>query len=152
MNKYTVFNILSEIPIGTLVAWVAAICAIITFLCIGIIKLFKVFTKYKELRDKEEERVKRLDEYGETLQEIKKSIIEICDDLAIQSDVNLKQLRYSIIQICDAAISEGQISAGKFKLLNELYDEYVQVFHANGYIKELVTRTLDLPIHGTLDE
>lgn len=152
MDEASVWAMLSAIPIGTVVAWVAVIGAILAALCFGVVKLYKLFTKYNELKDKDKERQQTIDEYGEALLEIKSDMAEIKKSLVEQSEVNLKQIRYSIIQICDHAIAEGRISAWKFRLLSELYDEYTRVFHANGYVKEIVDKTYELPIYGQLDD
>ena len=46
MDTKSVWDLLSSIPIGTIVAWISVICAIIVALCTGTIKLYKVFTKH----------------------------------------------------------------------------------------------------------
>ena len=152
MDEASVWAMLSAIPIGTVVAWIAVIGAILVALGVGIVKLYRLFTKYRELKDKDKEQKQKIDEYGEALLEIRANMADMKDKLDEQSHVNLKQVRYSIIQICDNALADGQISAWKLRLLTELYDEYIGVFHANGYIKEIVERTLELPIVGKLDD
>ena len=152
MDEASVWAMLSAIPIGTVVAWIAVIGAILVALGVGIVKLYRLFTKYRELKDKDKEQKQKIDEYGEALLEIRANMADMKSKLDEQSHVNLKQVRYSIIQICDNALADGQISAWKLRLLTELYDEYIGVFHANGYIKEIVERTLELPIVGKLDD
>ena len=152
MDEASVWAMLSAIPIGTVIAWIAVIGAILVALGVGIVKLYKLFTKYREMKDKDKEQKQKIDEYGEALLEIRANMADMKDKLDEQSHVNLKQVRYSIIQICDNALADGQISAWKLRLLTELYDEYIGVFHANGYIKEIVERTLELPIVGKLDD
>jgi len=106
-DTQSVWEFLSGIPIGTIVAWVIVICAIISALCAGTIKLYKIFTKYKEAKDKDE-----------------------------------KQQN----------LDKGEISINKLRSLEEMYDEYVEIFHGNGYVKTLVTRVRKLKIIGKLDD
>jgi len=96
-DTQSVWEFLSGIPIGTIVAWVIVICAIISALCAGTIKLYKIFTKYKEAKDKDEKQQKVIESHDETLKEIEKSLIAIQKSLAEQKEVNLKQIRHTIL-------------------------------------------------------
>lgn len=151
-DTQSVWEFLSGIPIGTIVAWIIVICAIISALCAGTIKLYKIFTKYKEAKDKDEKQQKVIESHDETLKEIEKSLIAIQKSLAEQKEVNLKQIRHTIVHTCEDALDKGEISINKLRSLEEMYDEYVEIFHGNGYVKTLVTRVRKLKIIGKLDD
>lgn len=152
MDSNSVWDILSGIPIGTVIAWVAVIVAIIVAVCAGIINAYKIFSKYRKLKDENEERKKLIQKHDQVLGEINESLNKITASLEEQKNVNLKQIRCTIVHTCDDAIAKGNITAGKLRSLEEMYDEYVNVFHANGYVKTLVTKVRKLPVHGKLDE
>lgn len=152
MDSNSVWNILSGISIGTIAAWAAAVSSIVAAICTATIKLYKAFTKYKSLKDENEEQKKMLMKHEETLAEINQALQKINTSLDEQKEVNLKQVRYTIAHTCDDALTKGEISAGKLRSLEEMYDEYVEIFHGNGYIKTLMTKTRSLPVNGQLDE
>ena len=70
MDTQSIWDLLSSIPIGTIVAWIVVICAIITVLCTGAIKLYKAFEKYKEVKDMNEKYKRTLEQQGEQLNDI----------------------------------------------------------------------------------
>lgn len=152
MDTKSVWNLLSGIPIGTIVAWIIVIGVIIGTLCTGTIKLYKVFTKYKSLKDRNEEQTKQIEGHDEVLKQVKDSLKDIKKSLDEQKEVNLKQVRYNIVHACDDAISAGAISAGKLRSIEEMYEEYTSIFHGNGYVKTMVLKARQLPISRQLDE
>lgn len=152
MDTKPVWELLSSIPIGTLVAWIIVIAAIITALCTGAIKLYKLFTKYKEAKDKEQKQEEIIANHDKTLRDIDETLKEIKKSLDEQKEVNLKQIRHTIVHTCEDALDKGEISINKLRSLEEMYDEYVEIFHGNGYVKTLVTRVRKLKIVGKLDD
>ena len=152
MDKQSVWDYLSGIPIGTIVAWVAVICAIIAALCAATIKLYKIFAKYKEVKDKDRKQEQIIASHDNTLKEIDSALQEIKESLIQQKEVNLKQLRYTIVHICEDAIEKGKISTNKLRVLEEMYDEYVEIFNGNGYVKTLVKKARGLPVVGKTQE
>ena len=152
MDTKPVWELLSSIPIGTLVAWIIVIVAIITALCTGAIKLYKLFTKYKEAKDKEQKQEEIIANHDKTLRDIDETLKEIKKSLDEQKEVNLKQIRHTIVHTCEDALDKGEISINKLRSLEEMYDEYVEIFHGNGYVKTLVTRVRKLKIVGKLDD
>lgn len=183
MDTKPIWDLLSGITIGRVIAWVFVIGAIVSALCAGTIKLYKVFTKYKELKDKEERQTKTVESHeaalrdnGETLKEISKrlgaieeamkvieshegmlkeyraSLDAISKSLEEQKDVNLKQIRHTIVHTCEDALERGEISINKLRSLEEMYQEYTDVFHGNSYVTTLVKRTRQLPIIGKTEE
>lgn len=152
MDTQSIWDLLSSIPIGTVVAWVTVICAIISALCAGTIKLYKAFEKYKEVKDKNENQEKIIEVHEKTIEEIGKALTEIKKSLDEQKEVNLKQIRHTIVHTCEDALDKGEISINKLRSLEEMYDEYIEIFHGNGYVKTLVARVRELTIIGKLDE
>lgn len=152
MDTQSIWDLLSSIAIGELVAWIVVICAIITALCTGTIKLYKVFTKYKEMKDKDQKQTEIIKNHEKTLCEIEKSLKTINKSLDEQKEVNLKQIRHTIVHTCEDALEKGEISINKLRSLEEMYDEYVDIFHGNGYVKTLITRIRKIKIVGKLDD
>lgn len=152
MDTKSVWDLLSSIPIGTIVAWIIVICAIIAALCTGTIKLYKIFTKYKEMKDKDKKQTEVIENHEKILCEIDKSLKTMNKSLDEQKEVNLKQIRHTIVHTCEDALEKGEISINKLRSLEEMYDEYVDIFHGNGYVKTLVMRVRKLKIVGKLDD
>ena len=152
MDTKSVWDLLSSIPIGTIVAWIVVICAIITALCTGTIKLYKIFTKYKEMKDKDKKQTEVIENHEKILCEIDKSLKTMNKSLDEQKEVNLKQIRHTIVHTCEDALEKGEISINKLRSLEEMYDEYVDIFHGNGYVKTLIIRVRKLKIVGKLDD
>lgn len=147
-----VIEVLAGIPVGTIVAWVAALCSIIGAFVAGIAWLFKRFEKYRDIKDENEEYKELLQKHDETLNSINDSLKEMRASIQEQKDVNLSQLRYAIVHTCDDAISQGSISAGRLRSMEEMYEKYLTVYHGNGYTKTLVEKVRRLPIIGSLDD
>jgi chromosome segregation ATPase len=152
MDAKPFWDFVSSISFGTVVAWTLGISAIITALCTGTIKLYKLFTKYKEAKDREQEQEDIIKSHDTTLQDIDKTLREIKVSLEEQKEVNLKQIRHTIVHTCEDALDKGEISINKLRSLEEMYDEYVKIFHGNGYVKTLVMRVRKLKIVGKLDD
>ena len=152
MDTASVWSTLSGITIGSLVAWCVVIVVIVTTIVKGVIKLYTFFDKYKQLKEENANQSKLIKEHDETLKSINESLAKINKRLDEQSDVNLKQVRHTIVHTCYDAIAAGEIQVGKLKSLEEMFDEYLNVFHGNGYVKSLVERVRKLPVVGSLDD
>ena len=152
MDTKSVWDLLSGISIGTAIAWITVIFAIIAFICTGTVKTYQLFEKYKEAKDKTEKQKTVIQSHDNTLKEIEKALLEIKDSLNEQKEVNLKQIRHTIIHTCEEALEKGEISINKLRSLEEMYEEYVDVFHGNGYVKTLVYKVRKLKVVGKLDD
>lgn len=146
------WEIISKIPVGTVIGWGVVVMGIIGAISTGIVKIYKVFKKYSDMKQENERQKEQLIKHDELLVEVSKSLDEIKMTLLDQNNASLHHLRYTIAQACDEAIRQGEISAGKLESLEELYKEYVDVFHGNGYIKTMMNKVRNLPIVGSLDE
>ncbi len=152
MDNQSAIDTLSSISVGQIIAWFSVISAIITAICTGTIKLYKVFTKYREAKDKNEKQEKIIESHETTLKEIDKTLQEIKKSLEEQKDVNLKQVRHTIVHTCEDALDRGEISINKLRSLEEMYEEYIDIFHGNGYVKTLVEKVRQLKVVGKVDD
>lgn len=152
MNVDEIWNLLSGITIGSIVEWCIVLGCIISTICAGAIKLYKVFHKYTDMKDENNELKQLVQKHDRCLNNIETCLKNIQNSLSEQKEVNLKQVRSTIVHICDEAIANNTITAGKLKSLEELYEEYVTLFHGNGYIKVLVDRVRELQIIGKIEE
>lgn len=152
MDTAAIWEVILNVPVGKLLAWIIVIASILTAIVTGTIKLYKVFSKVRDLKAADEEKAKLLKQHDDAMIEIHEQLKDIQASLAVQKEVNLKQVRHEIVHTCDEALTIGSISAGKLKSLEELYEEYTRVFHGNGYVKTLVVKVRKLPVTGSLDE
>ena len=152
MDNQSAIDTLSSISVGQIIAWFSVISAIITAICTGTIKLYKVFTKYREAKDKNEKQEKIIESHETTLKEIDKTLQEIKKSLEEQKDVNLKQVRHTIVHTCEDALDRGEISINKLRSLEEMYEEYIDIFHGNGYVKTLVEKVRQFKVVGKVDD
>lgn len=140
MNTNEVWNVLSNLKIGTVVAWISVICAIIAAICTAAIKLYNIFDKYKKSKDKIAEQAEVIAQHNEAFAEIRAQLQNISKALNEQKEVNLKQVRHTIVHTCEDALDRGEMSTNKLQSLEEMYAEYTDLFHGNGYVKTLMTR------------
>ena len=147
----TAINTLAQIPIGTIIAWLGIFAGIITGICTATVKLYKLFTKYKEKSDEDEDLKEKIKEHADTLGCIKKSIDEIKTVLDEQYEINFMQRRHSIVVVCEQALNDGKISAGLLQSTLDLYEEYRDLMHGNGYVKILIDKVVKLPVIGSLE-
>lgn len=152
MDNSSAIEALSSITVGQIIAWVSVIAAIITGICTGTIKLYKIFTKYREAKDKNEKQQTIIESHDKTLREIDDTLQRIILSLDEQKIVNLKQVRHTIVHTCEDAIDRGEISINKLRSLEEMYEEYIDIFHANGYVKTLVEKVRQLRVVGKIDD
>jgi DNA-binding transcriptional regulator YhcF (GntR family) len=158
MDTKSVWDLLSGISIGTIVAWVIVIVAIVTCLCTGTVKLYKAFAKYREVKDTNEKYKNTINRTSEKLDEVCETIDKLYSEFEQQRLINYKKTRYSIVKTCDEALRKGEISANKYKSLIEMYEEYCKVFadmKPNGYVHNMIERVEDpqqVKIVGKLDE
>ena len=153
MDTNQIWELLSSISVGTIVAWFIVIGTILTTICTGTIKLYKVFTKYKEMKDKDKKQQEAIQNHDETLKKIDRALKEISKSLAEQKEINLKQIRHTLVYTCEEALEKGEISMNKLRSLEEMYEEYVDIFNGNGYVKTLVMRVRkEVKIVGKIDD
>ena len=142
----TVLEMLGQIPIGTILAWGAAIVAIITAVTKGAMKLYDYFSKIRKLKEENEKLANMVKDHEQTLKQINAALDEIKQALQDQKKFDLNQVRHMIIRACYDALTAGEIHFEQHKSLEELFDEYTQKFHGNGYVADLMERVKSVPI------
>lgn len=147
----TVWETLGSIPVGTIFAWGAVIIAILVAVVKGIMKLYGYFSKIRTLKEENEKLAGMVKEHEELLSEINNSLSEIKQALDDQRDFDLKQVRHTIIMSCYEALTAGEIQFEKHKSLEEMFEEYTNKFHGNGYVADLMKRVQRVPIVGNPD-
>lgn len=153
MNKNEVIELLSSISIGTIIAWVVVIAMIVGLIGAGFVKLYKVFDKTRKIKEKDDEIKKMVKDHDEKLSEISTQLSDIQGILKKQDESNLKSMRHSIVRACEEAIVRGTITIREYRSLYELYDEYHDERHGNGYVTSLMKKlNANVQIIGKLDE
>ena len=152
MDTNSIWDLLSNVTIGTAIAWVIVISAIVATIMTGTVKTYQLFEKYKEAKDKTEKQESIIKSHDNTLRDINVTLQEIKESLNEQKDVNLRQIRHTIVHTCEEALDKGEISINKLRSLEEMYEEYVDVFHGNKNKKTLVYKVRKLKVVGKLDD
>lgn len=152
MTSKEVWEVLSSIPAGTIAAWITVFVAIIGSISAVTVQLYKFFLRYKQLKDEDKRQKDLLQKHDDTIKRIDETLAEFRKSLSEQRNINLKQIRHTIVHTCDEALCAGEITAGKLRSLEEMYEEYTDVFNGNGYAKGLVMRVRKLPVVGKLDD
>lgn len=141
-----VWDFLSGIPIGTIVAWVIVIASVITAIVVGITKLYKVFTKYRDFEDEHKNKDNQIQTIVKGMNEIKADIGEMKKTMQKQQEVNFKQLQNTIIMNCNNAIKKKGITSEQLRFLEDTYKDYEDIFHGNSYVKGLMMKVRKLPL------
>jgi len=152
MDTQSVWNVLSGIPVGTVVAWIVVICAIIAAIGTGAVKLYKVFEKYKGYKDEAAEQKELLFKHDKVLDEIKESLDRLTENLTIQKEVDKKRLRYDITKLCNRALDKGSVTLSILNSIEEMYEDYTNVYQGNSWVKTLVIKVRKLPVVEDLNE
>ena len=152
METKDVIQFLSSIPIGTIIAWVAVFIAIVTAVTTTTIKLYKVFEKTHKIKEENDVFHKLVREHDKELKNIAEKLNCIQKKLEENEKVELRKLRYSIVRAGEEYVSTGSITIRQLKALEELFEEYHQDKHANGYVTTLMRKVRALPVIGRLDE
>lgn len=152
MGTKDVIQLLSSIPIGTIIAWVAVFTTIVTAVTTIIIKLYRVFEKTHKIKEENDVFHKIVQEHDRELKKIVEKLSYIQNKLEENERSELKKLRYSIVRAGEEYVSAGSITIRQLKSLEELFEEYHQDKHANGYVTTLMRKVRALPVIGRLDE
>ena len=178
MDTQSVWDTLSAIPIGTVVAWISVIAAIVSTVWFVILKLFKVFTRYRNMKDENDRQTQLLVAHEELLSEVKNELekingsihndilaqhedlivevkdelVRISDSLDKQKDINFEYLKHNIVCACRRALDKGLITAEELQSLEDMYKQYVEIFNGNGYVKTMMEKVRALPVIGHIEE
>lgn len=146
MDTTPIWEVLSKITIGQLVAFGIVAITIITAIIKAIKYVYEFISKYKEQRETNENQTKILKEHEEMFRKINENLEKITNALGKQEEINFKYLRHLLVDMCYEAINKGEISIEKSASLEEMYKEYVVVFNGNSYVSNLIDRVRELPI------
>ena len=84
--------------------------------------------------------------------DIYKILGDINKKLDKQDQVGLKKIRHSIVRAGESALEKGYITVRELRSLEEMYEEYVNTYHQNGYVRTLMVKVRALRVVGKLDE
>lgn len=159
-----VWQLLGNIPAGTIVAWVTVICAIICAIAAGTIRLYKLFSKYKEVKDENDDlknTVKNHDQelisIREEMRTMKEEIVSELKEIRKAQDdsreTKIKELRHAIITSGEKAVADKKMTIREWKSLHDMTYEYTEKYKQNSYAKSLVEKVdRDVEVIGQLDE
>ena len=164
VNANEAWEVVKEVPIGTIVAWAAFVIAIISACVVGVTKLYKLFekshdlkhsglevrdmvTKHESLMNKMDKQldeikttIKKVEEHEDTLSKFGNQLTEIKTILNKQEEADIKKMRHSIIKSGEEALLKGTMTIREYKSLCELYDIYHNEKKANGYVTSLMKK------------
>lgn len=164
MDANSIYELLSSISVGSLVAFATVASAIIGALCTGTIKLYKIFIKYKAVHDEnenlknavkthEELFIKIQDQLTEMEKNFNAKFSEIKTDLDEQRVTTIKKLRHDITNSGEKALADGHMTVRQWTSLNEMANEYMNQYKQNSYVKSLMEKVNhDVIVNGRLDE
>lgn len=152
-DTQSIFESLAQIPIGKVISWIVVIGVILSGICAGAINLYKIFDKYRKAKDRDNEQQKIIEDHTAGFEKVEEALRDINNSLKEQRKVNLKLFRNTIVRDCEEALHLGYISMNKLRSINEMYDDYKNVFHANSYVETLVERVKnEVKIIGNADD
>lgn len=151
METRDVIQMLSSIPIGTIIVWVTVIFSIVTTIVMGAIQLYRAFEKAHDMREEKFEILNMVKEHDKQLKSINDKLSCIQENLNERDKADLKSMRYSIVRAGEEYVSMGKITIRQLRSLEELFEDYHDK-HGNGYVTTLMRRVRVLPVIGKLDE
>lgn len=152
MDQNDVIEYISSIPVGTVVAWIMVIAAIIGAICVAVVKLYKVFESYHKTKDENDALRKMVQSHDDCLTKILEKLDDIQEDMKKREASDFKKLRHSIVRAGEEAVTNEVISIRALKSLEELYTDYHDNKHGNSYVTTLMKKVRLLPVNGKLDE
>ena len=151
METKDVIQLLSSIPIGAIIAWIAVISSFFTIIVAGTIKLYKTFEKTHEMKEENLEFRKMVKDHDEQLKLMNDKLTCIQENLNKRDKADIKSMRYSIVRAGEEYVSMGKITIRQLRALEELFEDYHDK-HGNGYVTTLMRKVRALPVIGRLDE
>lgn len=152
----SVWATLSSIPIGTLVAWIIVIGAIITALCTGAVKLYKLFVKTYRFKEEDnhlkqimEDNTVAINNLMQSVERVEQKFDERIENveqkLKEHDKTKLKELRHSITVDALRALSDGEIEPQMLSSLEDMFEDYDNR-GGNWYVHDLMEKVRTLPI------
>lgn len=164
IDTASVWKALLSLPVGTVVAWIMVVCAIVLAICGVTVKLYKLFVKYKSEKDKNDQLEKNVNEHNKQLKELDERLKTMNEEfigqfelikniLGEQRETKIKELRHDITVSGENALEKREITVRQWKSLHEMFDEYINKYKQNSYVESLMAKVdRDVAIIGKLDE
>lgn len=76
----------------------------------------------------------------------------ILEKLEKQENLNFKDLRHSIVKAGESYINRGSVKIRELRSLEELYEEYADIYDGNSYVETLMIKVRELKVIGKLNE
>lgn len=152
MTQKDVVQTLSSLDVGTVIAWVVVLAALGATIFSVVRKLYDLVARMYCKKAKEDEVKAMVKDHDAKLESINATLLCIQDMLHKQDEYTLKSMRYDIVRACEEAILRGSITIREYASLQEMYDEYHEKRHGNGYVSSLMKKLEKIEIIGALDE
>jgi len=152
MDKSDVIKYLSSLPVGTIIAWILVIGAILGVIIFGLKKLYKVFEASYKVKEENDALKKMVKDHEAQLAQISNQLSDIKESLNEQDKVEFKRMRYEIVQAGESAVINNSITIRQLRALEELYEVYHKERHGNGYVSTLMAKVRNLLVIGRLDD
>lgn len=152
MDKSDVIKYLSSLPVGTIIAWILVIGAILGVIILGLKKLYKVFEASHKVKEENDALKKMVKDHESQLAQISNQLSDIKESLDEQDKVEFKRMRHEIVQAGESAVINKSITIRQLRALEELYEVYHEERHGNGYVSTLMAKVRNLPVIGRLDD
>lgn len=160
MEDNIIIETISAIPFGVILNWIVGFCAIVAAVSAIAVRLYKVFEKYKNSKDQNTKLKEEVKNHNEKFKKIEEDIEELHGKIDLvqqtleqQNTRELNKLRHSICREAEDAIEKGRISIQSLRSLEDMYDDYKNTFHKNGYVKDLMnTVRTSVEIIGSIEE
>jgi len=151
VNADGIFTQISNITIGQVVAFGAVVVSIITAASSAWVKVSKFIRKYNEGKDEKTELEKTVKEHSVKIDNIEKLLGEVKTSMDEQKEREIKRLRHDLVSACESAINDGFITVSRLCSIEDMYDDYKNQFHKNGYTKTLMCKVRNLKIINNVE-
>lgn len=151
METSNVISTLSEIPVGTIIAWVIVLSSIVSLVVSGLVKLYGIFKRADKMQDDNAEFRKMVEDHDVKLKDIIQMLDIIKNKLDTRDKAELTDMRYQIVRAGEEYVSNGHLTIRQLRVLEEMFQEY-HSRQGNGYVTTLMKKVRTLPVIGKLDE
>lgn len=151
METHDVVDVISSIPIGTIVAWGTVIATIVTVAASVAVKLYKLFEKNYRIKEDVDSFKEMVKKHDEQMKSISDSLLSIQEKIDKQEQSEFTKLRYNIVRAGEEYIAKGEVTIRQLRVLEELFDDYSRR-NGNSYVKTLMDKVRGLLVIGKLDE
>lgn len=152
MDAKDLADVLSGVPLSTAIIWGSVIIALFGAVIVGIIRLYRVFSHFREIQDNHDKNVELLLKHDEILDEMNELLKRIDEKIDTEADVHMRSLKHTITTKCNRAIKEEEILMSELRSIEEMYEDYTNIYHGNSWAHTLVEKARNLPIVYDIDD